>query len=96
MIVLRGILIVIGVLCVLGGLVALATGAFPPAAIFACWGVLILIGTVFERVIYKKTQTVAPGAGWVRTPERFLDDTTGKPITVYVQPASGERQYVED
>ena len=92
----RAILIVIGVLCVLGGLVALATGAFPPAAIFACWGVLILIGTVFERVIYKKTQAAPPGAGWVRTQERFLDDTTGKPITVYVQPASGERQYIEE
>ena len=93
---LRGILIVIGVVCVLGGLVALAIGAFPPAAIFACWGVVILIGTVFERVIYKKTQATPPGAGWVRTPERFVDDATGKPITVYIQPASGERQYVEE
>ena len=57
---------------------------------------MILIGTVFDRVIYKKTQALPPGAGWVRTPERFVDDATGKPITVYVQPASGERQYVEE
>jgi uncharacterized membrane protein HdeD (DUF308 family) len=94
--VLRGVLIVVGVICVLCGLVALATGVFPPAAVFAFWGIIILIGTVFERVVYKQTQTVPPGAGWVRTPERFVDDATGKPITVYVEPASGERQYVEE
>jgi hypothetical protein len=37
-----------------------------------------------------------PGTGWVRTTERFIDDTTGKPITVYVEPATGERQYIEE
>ena len=94
--VLRGVLIAIGVVCVLCGLVALATGVFPPAAIFAFWGIVILIGTVFERVIYKKTQATPPGAGWVRTSERFVDDATGKPITVYIEPSSGERQYVEE
>lgn len=94
--VLRGILIAIAVISILCGLVALATGAFPPAAIFAIWGVLLVIGTVFERVIYKKTKAQAPGAGWVRTSERFIDDSSGKPITVYVEPRTGERQYVEE
>jgi uncharacterized membrane protein HdeD (DUF308 family) len=96
MTVLRGILIAIAIVSILCGLVALATGAFPPAAIFAVWGVLLVVGTVFERVIYKKTMTQAPGAGWVRTTERFIDDATGKPITVYVEPATGERQYIEE
>jgi uncharacterized membrane protein HdeD (DUF308 family) len=94
--VLRGILIAIAIVSILCGLVALATGAFPPAAVFAVWGVLLVIGTVFERVIYKKTTAQAPGAGWVRTTERFIDDATGKPITVYVEPATGERQYIEE
>jgi uncharacterized membrane protein HdeD (DUF308 family) len=93
---LRGILIVIAIVSILCGLVALATGAFPPAAIFAVWGVLLVVGTVFERVIYKQTMARPPGAGWVRTTERFIDDATGKPITVYVEPATGERQYIEE
>lgn len=94
--VLRGFLIAIAIICILGGLVALATGAFPPAAVFAFWGVLLVVGTVFERVIYKPTVAQPPGAGWVRTTERFIDDASGKPITVYVEPATGERQYVEE
>ena len=93
---LRGILIALAVISMLCGLVALATGAFPPAAIFAVWGVILVIGTVFERVIYKKTQAQPPGAGWVRTTERFIDDASGKPITVYIEPGTGERQYVEE
>lgn len=92
----RGVLIAVAVISLLCGLVALATGAFPPAAIFAIWGVLLVIGTMFERVIYKKTLARPPGAGWVRTSERFIDDASGKPITVYVEPSTGERQYVEE
>lgn len=92
----RGILIALAVISILCGLVALATGAFPPAAIFAIWGVLLVVGTVFERVIYKQTKPQPPGTGWVRTAERFIDDASGKPITVYVEPRTGERQYVEE
>ena len=93
---LRGILIALAVISILCGLVALATGAFPPAAIFAIWGALLVIGTVFERVIYKQTKAKPPGDGWLRTSERFIDDTSGKPITVYVEPRTGERQYIEE
>ena len=94
--VLRGFLIAVAIVCILCGLVALATGTFPPAAIFAFWGVLLVIGTVFERVIYKPTKARPPGPGWVRTTERFFDDSSGKAITVYVEPATGERQYIEE
>lgn len=94
--VLRGFLIAVVIVCILCGLVALATGTFPPAAIFAFWGVLLVVGTVFERVIYKPTKAQPPGPGWVRTAERFIDDTSGKAITVYIEPASGERQYIEE
>jgi len=94
--VLRGFLIAVAIICILGGLVALATGMFPPAAIFAFWGILLAIGTLFERVIYKPTKVQPPGVGWVRTTERFIDDATGKAITVYIEPATGERQYIEE
>ena len=32
----------------------------------------------------------------VRTDERFIDETTGKPVTVYVDPVTGERSYVQE
>jgi uncharacterized membrane protein HdeD (DUF308 family) len=91
---LRAALIAIGVVSVLCGLIALATGLFPPAAIFGFWGILLLIGTLFERVIYKRVEPVRPGPGWQRTPERFVDDATGKSVTVYIEPQTGERKYV--
>ena len=93
---LRNVLIAIGVVSVLCGLIALATGLFPPAAIFALWGLLLLLGTVFERVIYKPIDALRPGPGWERTAERFVDDATGKPVTVYIEPKTGERQYVQE
>jgi uncharacterized membrane protein HdeD (DUF308 family) len=93
---LRNILIAFGVIALLCGLVALATGAFPPAAIFAVWGTLLVVGTLFERVIYKRIIDSRPGPAWQRTAERFIDETTGKPVTVYIEPKTGERQYVQE
>ncbi len=93
---LRNVLIGIGVLALAGGLASLTTGAFPPALVFACWGAVLVAGIVFERVIYKRTLDRSPGPAWQRTTERFVDDTTGRPVTVYVEPASGERAYVQE
>jgi hypothetical protein len=93
--VLRSAVIAIGALALIGGLVGLLSGAFPPAFVFAFWGALIVIFTVYERVIYKPVEPAPPGAGFVATSERFLDDVTGKQVTVYVDPASGERRYVQ-
>ena len=92
---LRGSVIAIGVLCFAGGLVAMLTGFCPPAWVALFWGVLILLGTVWEKVIYKPVETNTPGAGWSRTPERFIDDETGAPVTVWVD-GTGERKYVRD
>ncbi len=93
---LRAAVIAVGVLCLLGGLVALVTGVCPPAFVFITWGVVIVLGTVFERVIYKRVLASRPGAGWERTTERFIDDRTGKPITVYIEPKTGERAYIQE
>jgi uncharacterized membrane protein HdeD (DUF308 family) len=93
---LRNVVIGIGVLALLGGLVSLGVGLFPPVFIFAFWGAILVLGTVFERVIYKRIKSVSPGPGWQRTPERFIDDTSGKPVTVYIEPATGERAYVQE
>lgn len=93
---LRKVLIGVGVMFLIAGAVSLAFGVFPPVMVFAFWGVLIVLGTVFERVIYKRIEPVRPGAGWQRTMERFLDEHTGAPVTVYIEPVSGERAYVRE
>jgi hypothetical protein len=92
---LRSAIIAIAAACFIGGLIALATGLCPPAFVFVFWGAILLIGTVYERFRYKPIESVTPGAGWTRTDERFIDDETGQPVTVWLDPASGERKYVK-
>jgi hypothetical protein len=92
---LRNAVLIVGAVCFLGGLIGLFAGLFPPAFIFVFWGVLLIVGTVYERVRYKPVESAQPGPDWVRTNERFYDDETGKLITVYVHPETGERSYVE-
>jgi uncharacterized membrane protein HdeD (DUF308 family) len=93
--VLRSLVIALGALSFLGGLVALVTGLCPPAFVAIFWGAILLLGTIFERFRYKPIESVTPGAGWTKTSERFIDDETGKPVTVWLDPASGERKYVK-
>jgi hypothetical protein len=92
---LRGIVLAIGAAALAGGLAALLLGACPPALVFAGWGLVILVGTLAERICYKRLLR-APGAGWRRTPERFIDPQSGQTVTVYDDPATGERQYVQE
>jgi hypothetical protein len=94
--VLRGVVLLLGLLALAGGLWALLVAALPPALVFAGWGVLIVVGTLYERVRYKALERGRPGPGWHATGERFIDDTTGKPVTVYVEATTGERKYVEE
>jgi hypothetical protein len=92
---LRSIVIALGLVCFGFGLAALVVGGFPGALMFLVGGGLVLLGTLYERVRYKPLAAARPG-GTVRTDERFIDDETGKPVTVYVDPATGERTYVEE
>ena len=92
---LRSFVIAVGAICFVGGLIALATGLCSPAFVFMFWGAVLLLGTVYERFRYKPIESVAPGAGWTKTSERFIDDETGNPVTVWLDPASGERKYVK-
>jgi hypothetical protein len=93
---LRAVVIAIGIIGFLAGLVALAMHAFPPAAIFAFWGALVVIGTIYERYRYKPVEEGRPGGNWRPTSERFIDDETGKAVTVYVDSQTGERKYVTE
>jgi hypothetical protein len=91
---LRVFVLALGVLAMLGGFIPAALGGkalFVPIVI----GAVLILSTLFERIVYKPTDTRAPGAGWERTEERFVDPTSGKQLTVFVKPATGERRYVE-
>lgn len=57
---------------------------------------LFLVGIVFERLRYRGRTLGASGGAWSPTSERFLDDSSGRPVTVWFNAATGERLYVED
>jgi hypothetical protein len=69
---------------------------FAGAWVFIVWGAILFLALVYERFRYKTIAPAKPGPGWVKTAERFVDDETGKPVTVYLQPQTGERMYVEE
>ncbi len=74
----------------------MAAGVIAPLIAVLVWGTIVLAALAFERSRYKRLQKRPPGAGWARTTERFVDDTTGKVVTVYIESATGERMYVTE
>jgi hypothetical protein len=72
---------------VLDGMPALPLALLPAA---------LLIGLLCERYLYKPLQDVPPADGWERTEERFVDPKTGRLVSVYYNPRTGERRYVAD
>jgi hypothetical protein len=92
---LRAFVLALGGVLAAAGAVALLLGACPPAFVFGLWGILILLGTLYERNRYKALETTRPGVDWTETPEKFIDDDSGATVTVYVN-AAGERRYVRD
>ena len=59
-------------------------------------GVILCGGVIFERAAYKPLEKSNADARFQRTAERFIDPETQAPVTVYVDPATGERKYVKD
>lgn len=83
------------------GLAWLAVGLWVTLVDAAGWPMLIVpailvAGIVFERVNYRGNASTPLDANWRPTNERFLDEATGRPITVWFNPATGERRYVDD
>lgn len=54
---------------------------------------LLVLGTLWERFYYRGSERGGPG--WQATAERFLDEESGGLVTVWFNPATGERRYVE-
>ncbi len=92
---LRSAVVVIGAVFLVAGLSAAFVLRTPSSWPLIVLGALLLLGTLAERVVYKPLAKEKP-PGAVRTNERFIDDKTGKSVTVYTDPATGERTYVEE
>lgn len=88
---LRGIVVAIGVACILGA-VFVASRVWFAALELGIFGAVILIGTFFERRYRGRRPT---GSGWQTTTERFVDPTSGKLVEVRYNPQTGERAYVD-
>ena len=59
------------------------------------FGVLMAVTAVLEP-IYGRAGARPLDHRWKATGERFVDPETGKLVTVWFDPQSGERRYVED
>jgi hypothetical protein len=81
------------VLLALAAAVVLAGWPFPFAIWPAILGLVMTLGVIYERRGDKPT-AASPGPGWVETGERFVDPETGRLVTVFHQPQTGERRYV--
>ncbi len=93
---LRTALGTIGVLLLLAAVIAFLGGGEPTFVLsLAGLGALLTLGVFFERVTYKRLVSGPPGPGFVATPERFVDPTSGRLVQVYTKPETGERAYVE-
>jgi hypothetical protein len=88
---LRGAVLFIAALFLLGGLFAVAQDA--AAWPMLCVAALFVAGTLFERFHYRGSEAV--DGDWQPTPEKFIDEESGRPVTVWFNPKTGARRYVE-
>jgi len=89
-------LIIIGILVIVLGAAAMASGELSASYVIVFWGLALIAAIVFERFRYTRLLRKSPGAGWERTTERFVDEESGKTVTVYIKPETGERAYVKE
>jgi hypothetical protein len=92
--VLRAGLLGVGI-ALLGGAVAFAgAGCIALGWRLAIFGLVLIIALLCERWRYKRLASTSPASDWIATAERFVDPESGKLVTVYYRPATGERRYV--
>lgn len=89
---LRSVLLVVASAMVLAGVGLLIAVPKGPGVALLVFGMVLLLGTVFERWRYRPPAAPA-GAQWQRTGERFEDPKTGRIVEVLYDPRSGQRRY---
>jgi len=92
---LRIALSALGLVVAAYGLVALAL-SWPGGPQALAFGLLLGVGVLIERTRYKRLERAAPDPRFQPTSERFIDPETRAAVTVYFDPATGERKYVRD
>jgi hypothetical protein len=93
LIVLRTVVIAAAAILACVGIGLITCGARAPGWQALIIGVIVLIGTLFERWRYRRIEE-PPSGHWQRTGEQFVDPSTGDPVEVMFDPSTGERCYV--
>ena len=91
---LRAALYVVGALLAVGAVLLALAACIAGAFWFAVGALMLLVGLAIERWRYKPLHGRAPGPEWQATGERFVDPESGKLVTVYFHPGTGERRYI--
>ena len=92
---LRAALLAIGSVMLAAAAICALTGCRLAVMIpLAVWGAILAGGVLIERWRYQALTDDPPGRHWQATPERFVDPETGRLVTVFFNPATGERRYV--
>ena len=90
---LRTAVIVVAAILTCVGIGLIAGGVHAPGWQALILGVIVLIGTLFERWRYRRIEPPTNGQ-WQRTDEQFFDPSTGDAVEVMFDPQTGERRYV--
>jgi len=90
---LRSVVIAVAAILTCIGIGLIAYGVYAPGWQVLVIGLIVLIGTLFERWRYRRIEEASNGH-WQRTDEQFIDPTTGDPVEVMFDPRTGERRYV--
>jgi hypothetical protein len=90
---LRTVVIAVSAILTCIGIGLIACGVHAPGWQALVLGVIVLIGTLFERWRYRHLEE-PPKGHWQRTDEKFIDPSTGDPVEVMFDPTTGERRYV--
>jgi hypothetical protein len=90
---LRTVVIAAGTILACVGIGLVASGVHVPGWQMLVMGLIVLIGTLFERWRYRHIEE-PPKGDWQRTGEQFIDPSSGDPVEVMFDPRTGERRYV--
>jgi hypothetical protein len=88
---------IVGLLAI--GFVAFAlvlTWTSPAGWPMLAMALLFAVGCLYERRYHAGRAGLAPDHRFRATDERFVDPETGRAVTVWIDPATGERRYVAE
>jgi hypothetical protein len=88
----RGWALAVGVLLAIAGIWVWWIGGGPVLLVI---GVLAIVSVLLEP-IYGRAVARPPAGDWRPTDERFVHPESGALVTVWYDPASGQRRYVAD